>query len=233
MRNAVDELESELARLFSALHDGEPQTPVPSCPGWTFTELTSHVRGTHRWVEQMVRTGERARFSEVHEDVSPEQLVATLRAADPNAAMWTLGRDQHVRFWQRRMVHEAVLHRVDAEFSLGCESVIDAAVAADGIDELLENLTTFPWLSKGLVEFQHWGESIHLHATDGEGEWLINFVEPGFEWTHGHQKATVAALGSTADLLLLMYGRRRPDDPRLKVFGPFELLTTWQAKAKF
>jgi uncharacterized protein (TIGR03083 family) len=181
----------------------------------------------------MVRTGERARFSEVHEDVSREQLVATLRAADPDAEMWTLGRDQRVRFWQRRMVHEAVIHRVDAELALGREPMIDPTIAADGIDELLENLTTFPWLSKGLADFDHWGESIHLHATDGEGEWLINFVEPGFEWTHGHQKATVAALGSTANLLLLLYGRHRPDDPRLKVFGPTDLLAAWQAKAKF
>jgi uncharacterized protein (TIGR03083 family) len=222
-----------LSRLFAALAEGDAQTPVPTCPGWTFAELTAHVRGTQRWVEQIVRTGERARFREVTEDVSPQQLVATLRAADPDESMWTLGRDQHVRFWRRRMLHEALVHRVDAELALGRDPVVEPVIAADAIEEFLDNLTNFDWLAERLATFDRWGQSLHVHSTDGEGEWVITFEAPGFVWTRRHQKATVAVLGSTGDLMMLLYGRRSPRDPRFTVFGPPALLESWQQHTSF
>ena len=77
----MDEVALELDRLFAAIDDASPGLAVPTCPGWTVADLTGHVRATHRWVEAMVRRGERVRYREVTEDVTPDRLVATLRAA--------------------------------------------------------------------------------------------------------------------------------------------------------
>ena len=35
------------------------------------------------------------------------------------------------------------------------------------------------------------GASLHLHATDTDGEWLIRFTDSGIAWERGHEKATV------------------------------------------
>ena len=45
--------------------------------------------------------------------------------------------DQTVGFWYRRMALETVVHRVDVETQFGPPSAIDAALAVDGIDEVL------------------------------------------------------------------------------------------------
>ena len=42
-------------------------------------------------------------------------------------------------FWARRMVHETMVHRVDAASAVGVEPELDPALAQDAIDELLAN----------------------------------------------------------------------------------------------
>ena len=71
------------------------------------------------------------------------------------------------------------------------------------------------------------GESLHLHCTDGDGEWTIHLDPDGFRWDHGHSKATTAVRGSAADLLLLLYRRRPPADDRYVVFGDDGVLAHW------
>jgi hypothetical protein len=75
------------------------------------------------------------------------------------------------------------------------------------------------------------GETLHLHATDHHGEWMITLGPDGVSWERGHGKGSVAVRGTTSDLLLLTYGRLRPDDERFAVFGDQELLSSWLAAA--
>jgi uncharacterized protein (TIGR03083 family) len=231
--DVCDELQSELARLYDAIDAADPATPVPSCPGWTVADLTEHVRGTQRWVERMVRERQRVRFRDVTENITPQQLVDTLRAADPDLELYWFGQDQSVRFFRRRMLDEALVHRLDVELALGRPSEIDPAIAADAVDEFLENLVAFPWLRERLAGLDRWGDSLHLHATDGAGEWLLTLREPGFEWSHDHGKATVAVQATAPELLMLAYSRLDPDDPRLVVFGDATLLQKWQEQTNF
>ncbi len=233
MIDYVDEAAAEFDRLFAAIDDAGPDVAVPSCPGWTIADLTNHVRGTQRWVEAMVRRGARVRFREVTEDVSPSQLVETLRAADPDAEIWTFGHDQHVRYWQRRMLAEALMHRVDVELALGRTPEIDPAVAADAIEELLDNLTAFAWLAEQRAGLAPAGETIHLHASDSDGEWLVEMAGSELNWSRTHAKASAAATGPGGALLMLLYGRISPADPQLTVFGDTQLLASWQEHAKF
>src|ERR1700757_4746862 len=43
---------AELARII----DGDLERPVPTCPGWTFRQLATHVGRGHRWAAQIVST---------------------------------------------------------------------------------------------------------------------------------------------------------------------------------
>jgi uncharacterized protein (TIGR03083 family) len=130
------------------------------------------------------------------------------------------------------MLHETMVHRVDAELSLGIEPSLDPVAAADGVSEFLANARLGSRPSQRLTELPA-GQTVHLHATDDgqdfDGEWLISLGgDVGYTWSHGHAKGTVAVRGPAALLLLLTYGRVRPDDERLTVFGDASLLATWQ-----
>jgi hypothetical protein len=103
--------------------------------------------------------------------------------------------------------------------------------AADGVGEFLAIARLGSRPSQRLAELPG-GQTVHLHATDdgldSGGEWLISLGDASYTWSHGHAKGTVAVRGPAALLLLLAYGRVKPDDERLAVFGDASLLTTWQ-----
>jgi len=67
------------------------------------------------------------------------KLVATLLAADPMMKCG-VGRDQHVRFWSRRQLHETLVHRMDLEFAAEVIPQAEPAIAIDAIDEFLSNI---------------------------------------------------------------------------------------------
>ena len=43
---------AELAQII----DGDLDRPVPTCPGWTFRQLATHLGRGHRWAAQIVAT---------------------------------------------------------------------------------------------------------------------------------------------------------------------------------
>jgi uncharacterized protein (TIGR03083 family) len=240
-------VEAEVARFVEAVEFADPATPVPTCPGWTIAELVKHHGTTHRWIEYILR--HRAKKRVWSRDVElglpadqtryPEwlaltaaSLVAMLRATDPAAPIWTWGVDQHVRFWSRRVLYEAVLHRADAELALGHKPRINPDIAVDGIDEFLTNVSHARWVDKRLRELDGHGETLHLHSTDTGGEWLINLGRKGFTWAPGHANATVTVGAPAGDLLLLVYGRL-PVDERFAVSGDHGVLRRWLDKVAF
>jgi hypothetical protein len=62
---------------------------------------------------------------------------------------------------------------------------------------------------------------------------MVTLHPGGPRWERGHGKGTVAVRGAVSDLLLLIYGRNRPDDERFTVFGDQGLLADWLAKTAF
>ena len=72
------------------------------------------------------------------------------------------------------------------------------------------------------------GETLHLHCTDGEGEWLVRLDPDGVSSSHEHAKGDVAARGTASDLLLFLYGRVDPE--QLEVFGDASLLATLERR---
>jgi uncharacterized protein (TIGR03083 family) len=235
-------LEAEGPRLAELTRVADPELPVPTCPGWTVARLVRHLGRIHRWAEASVR--ERAT-----ERLDPRQLelrwpeswssvpgwlaegvrsaAGTLRGADPDLPVWAWGSDNHVRFWSRRLTHETAVHRTDLEQAIGQWPEIEAELAVDGIDELLSNLPARASFTPALAELRGHGESIHLHATDGPGEWVIHLSPGGFSVEHGHVKATTAVQGRSSDLLLMLYRRLPLDDPRYRRFGDQALIRRW------
>lgn len=121
---------------------------VPTCPGWTVRDLLVHTGVIHRRKQQVINKGLTDRETEVEEpqddpvvwfEEGVSLMLAALRSksADEHAWSW-FEPDQTVGFWQRRMAHETLVHRVDAELSHGDISAVDPGIAEDGIGEALE-----------------------------------------------------------------------------------------------
>jgi uncharacterized protein (TIGR03083 family) len=241
-----DAVAREVASFAGDTRGVDPATPVATCPPWDMGELVKHIGFIHRWAGQMMRGRAQARLSfkdvdlELPEDrtgypdwlaAGGEPLVATLRQTDPDVPMWSWGADQHARFWARRQLHETAVHHADAVLALGRDQAIDNAQAVDGIDEFLENLPHAVSFAPNVKDLHGQGESLHLHCTDAEGEWMIVLNPNGFTWEHGHGKGSVAVRGTASDMLLLTYGRLKPDGNRFQVFGDEGVLARWLASA--
>jgi uncharacterized protein (TIGR03083 family) len=241
-------VEAEIARFAAAVDGADPAAHVPSCPEWTLAELVRHTGIIHRWVEHMVRHRSEERVSP--RDVAGElpgvpadypawlaagagPLTATLRETEPATPVWTWGPGGRADWWSRRMLHETTVHRTDAELALGRHPAVETATALDGIDEFLANIGSYFPVAQRLADSGANGETVHLHATDADGEWMITLRSDGFDWERGHGKGTVAVRGAVSDLLLLTCGRLAPADGRFTVFGDDRLLGRWLETSAF
>jgi uncharacterized protein (TIGR03083 family) len=127
----------------------------------------------------------------------------------------------------RRMVHETAMHRRDAEDAVGKPSGFDPALAADGIDELLEL-----WIPRTFAygDFGGTGQVIGLRATDTDDAWSITVQPEATLWHRcGDDQADVIARGMASDLYLFVWNRLGVG--QLDVSGDRELLARWQAAA--
>jgi uncharacterized protein (TIGR03083 family) len=237
--------EKEISTLAAVVAEApDIDLDVPSCPGWTLTDLAGHTGTIHRWVTALVETEATARvpFPEVNSPWESADgwsqwlasgatpLLTALRSAGPLTAVWSWGPGRTSGWWARRMLHETTMHRVDAELTLGADDpVVDPVVAADGIDEFLFNLPSARRPYRHLASLPT-GASLHLHATDTDGEWVIRFTDTGIAWERGHEKATTAIRGPVTSLLMFTCGRRAASDPRLTLLGDESLPGLWQEK---
>jgi uncharacterized protein (TIGR03083 family) len=217
---------------------------VPSCPEWTVAELVGHTGHIHRWVTALLDLppGESVRRRDLpgppedDAELGPwfleglDLLTSALASMDPDRPAWTFTGERPRRWWARRMAHETSVHRWDTQAALGEGEAerIDAPLAADGIDELLE---VYPPLRFDTDAFVDLPATIHLHATDSEGEWVIRVSKDRVAFDHAHEKGDVAARGPVSDLLLFLWGRSAPDT--LETFGDSSLLEAWQRAARF
>jgi len=142
-------LRGDFALLRAAAEASDAKAAVPSCPGWTATDLVRHVVEVYLHKVECIRLG---RFPQPwppeQQDPDPfaaldeafAALEAQFAAHDPadHAATWHEP-DQTVGFWIRRMAQETVIHRIDAELTAGrAVTPVPADLALDGIDELLQ-----------------------------------------------------------------------------------------------
>ena len=237
---------AELARII----DGDLERPVPTCPGWTFRQLATHLGRGHRWAAQIVATRARAPIPmrEVADGKLPQdpaqhaswlntgadRVIEAVTAAGSDP-VWTLAGIGPASFWARRRAHEAAVHLADAQLAAGRDVDLTPEVAADGVDEWLTRIAD-PARAQP-QDLRGHGQSLHFHATDpglaGTGEWLVTRTPSGVTVTRGHGKADVAIRGPAASLLLVLTRRLPPSDPAIDILGEQALLTHWLQHTPF
>lgn len=202
-------------RLAAAAGDDLALT-IPSCPGWTMADLVWHVGVVQAFWTGLV-AGDLAGPGDFRPPDRPDEAslvawytagldhtVATLGGADPAATVWTWAEDRTAGFVQRRMAHEAVVHAWDAAAARHQAWTVDASLAVDGVDELLDAFLFRVAVVDGL------GDGIHLHSTDtddGLGEWLLRTESEAWVVEHRHAKGAFAARAPASGLLLALWGR--------------------------
>jgi len=223
---------------LAAAGRGAPDAPVPSCPGWTVLTVIRHVGQVHRWAARMLREYPEERLAfEPADDISDAdvvqwadaqraELTAALAASDGDRLAWAFGTMLPARFWWRRQSIETALHAWDASDGAGAAWAIPPEVGVEGVDEFFE------WIFARVLarKASAWGEgrTVHLHRTDGDGEWLVMIGNPPTV-SHGHAKGDLAVRGAAADLLRWTTNRRAD----VELFGDTALAEAWAANVAF
>jgi uncharacterized protein (TIGR03083 family) len=229
-------LHREGCALARAYRDTEPDAAVGGCPGWTAEDLLAHLGEVHRWAAEIVRQGGDRPPSRRDLPRAPrgsgtiewyqeglELLMESLRNAGPDAFVWTFGPPSgRSGFWFRRQAQETLVHRWDMESAGGSAQILDPDLAADGIDELI---TLFLARVDDLAPTL--GGTLHIHATDAEGEWTLRPDGQHLVASAGHAKADTALRGPAGDLLLYLWGR--PVTGQVEILGDSELGERWRA----
>lgn len=231
--NRDDQLSAILSegRALIASCEGSPDGEVAACPGWTNTELLDHARMVWGFVAAQVRAADTSGPS--RPDIADaagasdvlDDLVAVLESTDADSPAWNWSPDVTAGFWVRRMACETAIHRWDAEDAAGTADPINHDLAVDVVDEAVTVAFRFQRSGPVLV---HPDCSLHLHATDGEGEWLLVPSDEGLIVTKEHAKADAAAAGTASDLALFVWGRGKGD---LQFWGEDSQLEAWASVA--
>ncbi len=156
----IDAIAIEGYRLADAADIAGLDAKVPSCPRWRVRDLVRHTGGVHRWAGGHLRTPQKdlinsgplaSQFGGWPDDAGlvdwyrgeVDLLVRSLRDASDDIETATfLQAPTPKHFWARRQCHEVEIHRIDADLAAGISMPVDAARAADGIDELLSGFVS-------------------------------------------------------------------------------------------
>lgn len=175
-------LASDSARL-RAVATRDLNAPVPTCPGWTVEDLVRHV--AHGYLNVVVPRLLPPEHAPTHDLSALEPLAAlelgytamtsafAAHAAhdDPRPAT-----PDTARFWIRRMAHETVIHRVDAELALHeTPAPIPPDQALDGVEEFLTVFLaqeTQQWTDQYAADLSDWAQR-WLLLSAGDAHWRI------------------------------------------------------------
>jgi uncharacterized protein (TIGR03083 family) len=247
MVDYLQALADESQWFGDAVTGADFEAPVPSCPGWKLADLIWHLAEV-QYFWAAIAEGPLMKPELVADLTRPEpsllrglfneqaaRLHRALSASDPATPCWTWKEDdQTIGFVRRRQAHEALIHRVDAELTVGTRTPIDADLAVDGVDEILRvQIDGFPaWGT-----FTEDGVTATITETNNGRSWGLVFgrftgTSPNTHTDYDLDALTVvdAAVlepkmhlrGSAADLDLWLWGRATAD--ALQVHGDDSLV---------
>ena len=228
-RNHLHVLSDENARFIDAARAAGWSASVAACPGWNAAELVFHMCKVQAMFHGMLTTEAQSPkdLPRLERPASDDGLVDLftqgaarlehlLENTPDDKPVWTFMGPQPAAWVKRRMAHEVLIHRFDAEIAAGELSQTDEVVCADGIDEKFG--VFLPWFGEK-ISIDH---TVHLHCSDTDGEWMLGPGGTGVVVAREHGKGDVAFRGP-AQLLLLALWRRISVDEALaagaEVFG--------------
>lgn len=224
--DAIAIIGTEAQRFADVLAGTPPDTRCPTCPDWNASDLLWHLTSVHFfWAGVLGRNARTESDIAAVEQEAPDRPVATpdllaLREQATNALLEQLGRlddpeprwswwppDQTVGFTRRMQVHEATMHRVDAELTAAVPvGPIGADAAVGAVDQAVDVMWGWPpegagYEPRAVVEFV---------ANDVDRRWLVEVGQSKFgpralRATAGEPTATVRA--SVGDLALWAWTR--------------------------
>jgi uncharacterized protein (TIGR03083 family) len=209
----VEQVRLDGGRLAGAA-DGNIAAAVPSCPGWTVRDLVAHVAQVYEHKIQCTRLGHApepwppkwpgadepvAWFRDAH-----ARLLEMFKESSPTtpSATW-FPPDQTVGFWARRMAQETAVHRVDAELARGGSTPVDAALATDGVDEILTIMLEGDWSED--ADDAMTGQRIAIST--GGRTWHVVLDREAVSVLEGEGEADAGVTGDPSDVLLWLWGR--------------------------
>jgi uncharacterized protein (TIGR03083 family) len=223
---------------------GHLDETVPACPEWTVADLVGHMGGVYGWVSAILATGgarPAAGFSEPPADRDAlldwyaqvrDQMVADLASHRPEDPAWVFvpSAPQNAGWWCRRQALESAVHRYDAQAAAGKAASgkpdrLDPVLAAEGIDEYLTGL--LPRIARN-QPIEGMTGSFHVHTTDTDGEWSLDFDAERLAVRHEHSKADTAVRGPASGLYLWMLNRQTAEEGGLEVFGNASVVSAWR-----
>jgi uncharacterized protein (TIGR03083 family) len=231
----ITRLQREGTALADAVDLAQLDRPVPGCPDWTVGDLLRHIGDVHRWAGTIVRERMPSRLRLDSSPASGEglldwyrdglhRLIEALSNTTAQDEFWFWGpAPDALSFWARRQANETAVHRIDVQSAYGTVATMPAEEAVDGLDEWLGLAATRCPVPSGE------GRTIHLHATDADGEWLVRLGER-WEISTGHAKGDCAVRGPILDLWL--WTMNRPVSG-LEVFGDESLASLWAEHVRF
>ncbi|HWS57424.1 MAG TPA: maleylpyruvate isomerase family mycothiol-dependent enzyme, partial [Actinotalea sp.] len=173
----------ESARFVAALDTAAWTDPVPTCPGWTVSDLVWHLAEVQHFWARVVADGltgdqvpelPRPADGDLRALVgrSGADLLGALAGSEPGAPCWSWSEGgQDVGWVARRQAHEVLIHRVDAEVAAGRPVTAPSVeLAADGVDEMLRvMLDGVP----GPGDLTLDGATVRLSCTDARADWVL------------------------------------------------------------
>jgi len=225
----------------AAAVDADRAGRVPWSGDWTVAACAQHVGGAHHVVAGVIEGRPTADFGLFSSLAIPgvadpglgawlsggtAALVGQLRAAAGDAECWSWWPEgRTANFWRRRMAHETLVHRWDAELGAGIVGdPMEPTLAADGIDEYLDVIV-------GMTRVLHSapvGPPVGLRCTDTDGEWLLDLSAPGERRARrGESRGDVTLVGPAEGLLLWVWGRLESDTGGVTAVGDRTVLDNW------
>jgi uncharacterized protein (TIGR03083 family) len=200
---------------------GGLDAPVPWTPAWKARDLIGHLGTVHRWATRILRAGTTDPPTPGSGQTQPTddnllewyetglvELVATLRTVPPDAPAWHMSpaAEKVAASWSRRQAHELVVHRMDLEVAAGVPPApVDAALAEDGVDELLAIFMPRWAHTEPLADAD---ATLGVTCTDTGRAWSVRVLRGGVTVRPervGHEDAHVS--GDATRLLLHLWGR--------------------------
>ena len=218
-RNHLHVLAEENDRFIMAARTAGWSSEVAACPGWNAAELAFHMCKVQSMFLGMLTTDAASpkdlpRLQRPDSDdglvdlfiAGATQLEHVLENTPDDRSVWTFTGPQPAAWVKRRMAHEVLVHRFDADIAGGAVTDVDEVICADGIDEKFG--VFLPWFGDKVSL----DGTVHVHCSDTDGEWMLSPASSGVAVTREHGKGDVAFRGPSQLLLLALWRRISVDE---------------------
>jgi len=232
----LTQLQADYQRLAS-VSEAALGSKVPTCPEWTVNDIVNHVAHVYLHKVECIRhnaqpdpwpppgLAEGSRLELLHRAHRELMAELTSHPSDAPAFGW-YEEDRTVGFWWRRMAHETVIHRIDAELAAGVPSQpVPDDLALDGIDELLVVFlawSSMKWTEEFAAELEP-KEPGSVAVSAGGKRWLASWEPTGVVTAALGDGPADAEISASSPEAMLRWLWRRSDGPDISDSAPSPL----------